>query len=456
MVKVQSILESIDLKVGRKINKKILEKNSFLPIKEDNDFVYVLATEFTEEINSELNFTFRKACKTEVCSNEIILEIIEKIFSGLEEDLESMILKKAISLRASDIHIEPRETDVLIRIRVDGILEIDRKIFYHEYAPLISKIKLLAGMDITEKRKPQDGKYSTKIYKVKYDLRISTIPTVYGEKMVIRILYGMVLNYSIDNLNLSKNQIKKLRRIISLKNGLVIVNGPTGSGKSTTLYAILQEINNLEINITTLEDPIEVVIPGTNQMSLNAKLNIDFATGLRNILRQDPDVIMVGEVRDEETAEIAVSASLTGHKVYTTIHSKTPRDVFLRLEDMNIKEYLIRDSIVGIISQRLIRILCDDCKVVQGKRIIEDKEIILYKGEGCSLCNHSGYKGRKMISEIKGGFTEINSNIFQEINGNKNEEMIDGVKELFFKGEITLKDYNSFVYGEGLNEAVLY
>ena len=221
-----------------------------------------------------------------------------------------------------------------------------------------------SNIDITEKRKPQDGKISFEYNKKSYDLRISTMPAVFGEKVVIRILYGNGFNYSIDKLNLTAEQKDKLKYIMKVNSGLIIVNGPTGSGKSTTLYSILQELNKDEVNISSLEDPIEAIIPGINQMNLNKTLNIGFAEGLRCFLRQDPDIIMIGEIRDEETAEMAVRASLTGHKVYSTIHTRDPREVYFRLEDMKVEKYLIRDSLVGIVSQRLIRLLCDNCKTI--------------------------------------------------------------------------------------------
>lgn len=245
---------------------------------------------------------------------------------------------------------------------------------------LLSKIKVCGNMDITEKRRPQDGKSLIKVNGKNYDLRLSTIPIIYGEKLVIRILYGEIFNYNISSLNLNVNQMKKLKKIIALKNGLVIINGPTGSGKSSSLYCILKEINKKDINITTLEDPVEVIIKGVNQVSLNRKANITFATGLRSILRQDPDVLMIGEIRDEETANMAVTASLTGHKVYSTIHTKTPQEVYFRLEDMGVKQYLIKDSLIGIVSQRLIRVFCDNCKKEDIKFIFKGNEMINYKG----------------------------------------------------------------------------
>lgn len=309
-------------------------------------------------------------------------------------------------------------------------------------------------MDITEKRRPQDGKSLIKVNGKNYDLRLSTIPIIYGEKLVIRILYGEIFNYNIDSLNLNTNQIKKLKKILGLKNGLVIINGPTGSGKSSSLYCILKEINKKDINITTLEDPVEVIIKGINQVSLNRKANITFATGLRSILRQDPDVLMIGEIRDEETANMAVTASLTGHKVYSTIHTKTPQEVYFRLEDMGVKQYLIKDSLIGIISQRLIRVLCDNCKREDIKFYFKGKEVINYKSIGCSNCNYTGYKGRKVVSSVIFIDKEIKkniSNIFQEIRGLNNEEMIDNLNDLLTDGKISVTDYNNFIIEEGIS-----
>ncbi|WP_391489221.1 GspE/PulE family protein [Clostridium septicum] len=449
-------INKLNLNISRKINKQFALENKVIPLYREENLIVALAKKESEEIKRELNFIFNSEIKFILIEEKIIYSIIEKTFSGENDDLELDILKKAIDLSASDIHMEPRGSEVVIRFRVDGILFMERKIKNNEYNILLSKIKIKANVDITEKRRPQDGKYSITLNEKEYSLRISTIPIIYGEKLVIRILYGKVLNYSMDSLNLNIKQLEKLKKIMSLKNGLFIATGPTGSGKSTTLYAMLQYINNDEINITTLEDPIETIIPGINQMNLNRKANINFANGLRNVLRQDPDTIMVGEIRDEETAEIAISAALTGHKVYSTIHSKTPREVYLRLEDMGVKSYLIRDSLVGIISQRLIRILCNKCKVISEKKIVNNEEINLYESCGCIECNNTGYKGRKMVASIciiDDDIKRVYSNIFQEINYLNNDEMLDSLEELLKLGDITKVDFKNFIIMEGLNES---
>ena len=375
------------------------------------------------------------------------------MFLGEDERLLEIILAEAIKEKASDIHFEPYREDVVIRNRIDGVLLPITKITFKEYQKLLSKIKIQGNMDITEKRKPQDGKVLKKINSRDYDLRLSTIPIVYGEKLVIRILYGEIFNHDINKINMTQNQREKLKRIIATKNGLVLINGPTGSGKSTTLYSILKEINKKEINITTLEDPIEVLIEGINQVNLNKKADLTFATGLRSILRQDPDTIMVGEIRDEDTANIAVTASLTGHKVYSTIHTKTPKEVYFRLEDMGVKSYLLKDSLIGIISQRLVRVLCPNCKSYYKEIKLNGEKIKLYKAAGCNCCNYSGYKGRKSVSSIvyvDENIKKLISNIFQEITELSNEEMILNLRDLLIEGCISYKDYNNFLLEEDL------
>ena len=314
--------------------------------------------------------------------------------------MDQIILLEAIKEKASDIHMEPHKDKIIIRFRVDGFLRIVFIFKVEEYLQIVSKIKLNSDLDITEKRRPQDGKMTIKDQDKTYDLRVSIIPVSYGEKIVIRVLYRDVFNYSLNKLNLTKTQISNIRYIMKSNNGLVFVNGPTGSGKSTTLYTMIQELNNEEINISTLEDPVEVIIDGISQMSINTKINIGFAQGLRSILRQDPDLIMLGEIRDEETAEMTVRAALTGHKVYSTIHTKDAREVFIRLEDMGVESYLIRDSIVGIISQRLIRVLCDECKKKDINILVLNKKVESYKKCGCSKCNYSGYRGRALVAAV--------------------------------------------------------
>ena len=242
---------------------------------------------------------------------------------------------------------------------------------------------------------------------------------------------------------------------MKIRSGLVIVNGPTGSGKSTTLYTILQELNDDEVNITTLEDPIEAVIPGICQMNLNRALNITFSTGLRSILRQDPDIVLIGEIRDEETADIAIKSSLTGHKVYSTIQTRDPREVYFRLQDMGIEQYLIKDSLIGIVSQRLLRLLCKKCKKESGKVKFQGKEILIYEKGGCSDCNYTGYKGRGLVASIQVIDKEVKEsikNIYKDSSILSNFEMIDNLDALLINGEISYDDYKDFIELEGIND----
>lgn len=374
------------------------------------------------------------------------------IFGTEDKSLEDILIFNAIKNKASDIHLEPQKNYVNVRYRINGTLILVHKIDTREYITLVSKIKLKANMDITEKRKPQDGKIIVEYKNAKYDLRVSSIPLVYGEKLVIRILYCDNFDYKLEDLGFSDEEIKIIRKIISLNNGLVLVNGPTGAGKSTTLFTMLKEIDSKTLNITTLEDPVEIVLPNINQMSLNNKLNINFSTGLRSILRQDPDVIMIGEIRDEETAAMAVRASITGHKVYSTIHCKSAREVYARLENMGIKEYLLSDALVGIISQRLIKTLCNKCKVIDKEN--STSKITIYKKCGCKECNNSGYSGRQIISAVHFLHGENNRTI-KEVKENtdylSNNNMKEDLKKLLNEGKISNNDYMEFIEGERLN-----
>ena len=427
-------IKNLDLKVLRKVNYTKAKENKFLPIYIKNNTLTIVKDEkILLEVKDEIKFIYDKELNIINTDSESINELIFRGFIGEKDDVLNLIMEKAILEKASDIHFEPHKDDVFIRVRIDGKLSIYTKILHLEYQKLISKIKILGNMDITEKRRPQDGKTSIEVDEKNYDLRLSTIPIIYGEKLVIRILYNDVFNHKLDELNMTQIQKEKLKKIISINNGLVLINGPTGSGKSTTLYSILNEINSREVNITTLEDPIEVFIEGVNQVSLNKKADITFVSGLKSILRQDPDILMIGEIRDEETANIAVKASLTGHKVYSTIHTKTPREVYFRLEDMGIKPYLIKDSLIGIISQRLIRTLCSRCKVVQKQINYNLKNINIYKKEGCYFCNYTGYKGRKLVSSVAYIDDKMKTEILassEKIKALSNEEMIDNLNEL--------------------------
>lgn len=441
-------INDLDLKTAKSLNKEICSKYKILPYREDKYNIYIL-TYADEDISDYIKFLYEKEIIIEKISELNYSKLLNSVFGENDKEADEAIIYNAIEFNASDIHFEPMESYVAIRYRINGSLCLINKIENDLYMRLCSKIKIRAGMDITDKRKPQDGKIILRYKEIKYDLRISSIPVIYGEKLVIRILYCDNFDYRLEDLGFDEEQISIIRKIINLNTGLVVVNGPTGSGKSTTLYTILKELNSKSINITTLEDPVEVYLSNINQVSLNRKAGMTFSSGLRSILRQDPDVIMVGEIRDEETADIAVRASITGHKVFTTIHAKSPREVYLRLENMGVKNYLLKDALCGIISQRLIKVLCAKCKVEDKENSSKGRKI--YKKCGCKDCNYTGYEGRKIVSSIY--FLSRNEKeklkyIYEDTSCFSNESMKKNLDNLLYNGSISMEDYNKFIEGE--------
>jgi len=265
------------------------------------------------------------------------------------------IINKAVEKRASDIHLEPREEFLRVRYRLDGLLQDEPPVNKTKQPALISRAKILVNMDIAESRLPQDGRANLKIGKQVIDLRVSTMPTLHGEKVVIRLLYRQHAHLSLEELGMEKEDLELYRNLIARRNGLLLVTGPTGSGKTTTLYATLSTLNTKELNIVTIEDPIEYQLPGINQVQINPKAGLTFARGLRSILRQDPDIIMVGEIRDTETAKIAIQSALTGHLVFSTLHTQDAPSAITRLVDMGIERYLVESTLIGVVAQRLVR-----------------------------------------------------------------------------------------------------
>ena len=318
------------------------------------------------------------------------------------------IIENSIRNNASDIHIEPEEDGIRVRIRIDGILNETLKSPLNMLNAIITRIKVMADMNVAEKRVPQDGRIAFKIDGKNIDLRVSTIPTIYGEKTVMRVLDKTSFLLSKNNLGLTPHNSEIFDRLIGKPYGIILVTGPTGSGKTSTLYTILSEINDIKKNIITLEDPVEYNLKGVNQVQLNSKSGLTFAAGLRSILRQDPDIVMVGEIRDGETAEIAIRAALTGHLVLSTLHTNDAPGVINRLTDMGIEPFLVSSSLIGVIAQRLVRKICPHCRkeYTPDERemsllgINPEDEIKLAKGIGCKLCGGTGYKGRQAIFEM--------------------------------------------------------
>ena len=324
--------------------------------------------------------------------------------------LVNAILSDAIKLKASDIHIEPQKTAVIVRYRMDGIMREIMKTDKHVHASLVSRIKIISNMDVTIRRKPQDGKAQAKYGDKIYDLRVSTIPTSYGEKVTIRLLNPDTAAIGLENLGLSEKTLKNFNTALSLPQGAILVTGPTGSGKSSTLYACLNRLSSPEVNIITVEDPVEYDISGINQVQINPKAGITFASGLRSILRQDPDIVMVGEIRDSETASIAFQAAQTGHLVLSTLHTNDAPSAVTRLLDLDVEPFLISASLVTVVGQRLVRGICHECKVPDpltpeilkqfSPHITKDKSAAFWKGAGCEACNYTGYSGRLGLFEV--------------------------------------------------------
>ncbi|MDY0162509.1 type II secretion system ATPase GspE [Desulfobotulus sp.] len=350
-------------------------------------------------------------------SGESILSEIEEAADLLDDSNDAPIIKlvnhiiaQAVKANASDIHIEPYQDRFVIRYRMDGMLyELMRPAKWMQ-APLVSRIKIMAKLNIAEKRLPQDGRLEVKIGGQSVDVRISTVPTAFGERVVLRLLNKANTLLGLSDFGMADDTYAALNRLIRLPNGIILVTGPTGSGKTTTLYAALAEINREDVNIVTIEDPVEYRIPGIGQIQVNPKIGLTFAKGLRSIVRQDPDVILVGEIRDQETAEIAVQSALTGHLVFSTLHTNDSASAITRLVDIGIEPFLIASAVKAVMAQRLVRILCPECKVPylplpeEIDTLGPDGECLrgreLFQPKGCPACLQSGYKGRMSIYEI--------------------------------------------------------
>lgn len=367
-------------------------------------------------------------------------EVLNTINNAPLVRLVNSLLRQAVTMKASDVHIEPFEGVVRVRFRVDGDLQEIMNLDINTHPAVVARIKIMGKMDIAEKRVPQDGRVEIRVEERKIDLRLSTLPTAFGEKIVIRILDKEGASFNRKKLGFSKEALERLDTIIHNSCGIILVTGPTGSGKSSTLYTILTELNKVNRNIITVEDPIEYRMVGVNQVQVNHKAGLDFASGLRSILRQDPDIIMVGEIRDTETVQIAVRAAITGHLVLSTIHTNDTASTISRLEDMGVEPYLISSSIVGIIAQRLVKKICPDCKTEYQPNDFERMALglaaddVAYKGKGCANCNNTGYKGRTAIAEIM----DINFEIKKMINEKRSTEDIKVAAAK--KGMITLQD----------------
>ncbi|ACJ33005.1 GspE/PulE family protein [Anoxybacillus flavithermus] len=426
----------IDPKLMNLVPKEFAKRNMLIPLKQEGDRLFVaMADPMDFFAIDDLRLSTGFHIEVAIASKDDILRAINKYYDiddsveeflniapvqevreqeKLAEDdspivkLVNQILQLAVEQRASDIHIDPHETKVVIRYRVDGILRTERALPKHMQGMLTARIKILANMDITEHRVPQDGRIKMNIDFHPIDLRVSTLPTIYGEKIVMRVLdLGAALN-DLNKLGFNKVNLQRFIQLIEQPTGIVLITGPTGSGKSSTLYAALNRLNGEHVNIITIEDPVEYQLEGVNQIQVNSSVGMTFAEGLRSILRQDPNIIMVGEIRDRETAEVAIRASLTGHLVLSTLHTNDALSTVARLIDMGVEPFLVATSLSGVVSQRLVRRVCRDCQEeheptkreidIFARRGLKIEKVM--RGRGCPTCNMTGYKGRIALHEL--------------------------------------------------------
>ena len=463
---------SIDYNLARKIPSSQLKRLGALPLKEDKVNVYVAFRDlFDLEIQEQIaNIFNRKILKVVVCDtakldkvlskmelNESVSSLIAQIrqeisrantddggeSSGILRLIET-ILKTAISSRASDIHIESSEKNCIVRCRIDGMLAeifvLDKDI----YPPLVSRLKMLSNLDIAEHRKPQDGRFSVQVLGRDYDFRISTLPVIHGESVVMRILDKSKAIIKLSELGMLEDNLAKFSRLTRTPYGMILVTGPTGSGKTTTLYAALNDIKSVEKIMITVEDPVEYQMDMIQQVHVNEKAGLTFASSLRSVLRQDPDIVMIGEIRDQETLRIAIQAALTGHLVFSTLHTNDAISAVARVVEMGIEPYLVSGSLIGVEAQRLVRKLCPHYKQkitltpMQLDHIIHliPDDFTFYAPVGCEKCSQTGYLGREMISEILPISDKISSLIAK--NATKEEltstALAEGFKDFFTDG----------------------
>ena len=437
-----------------------MKKHKIIPIKYDKNGVLLVATSkplschtrsaLAVQINSKIDYILVPSVQIERYVDSISAVVsttsaLEDLNSGKTEQLIASIngeapvisqeddvinnpavrlvdsiIKEAIPYRASDIHIEPYAKDVRVRYRIDGDLHHRAEFPIEAYSAICARLKILSGINIAERRIPQDGRINMVIGGKEFDFRVSTLPTVFGEKFVIRILDKTSFQFTRADLGFTDEENLVVDKMLARPHGIILLTGPTGCGKSTTLYSFLKEVNDSKVNIVTVEDPVEYTMAGVNQTQVNTKANMTFAAALRSILRQDPDIIMIGEIRDEETAEIAVRSAITGHLVFSTLHTNDAPGAILRLSDMGVQKYLLTDALIGVIAQRLVKKLCPACKK-KGRTNAKEMEILgidepisIARPHGCQFCNGTGYKGRITIHEMMYMNDKIKSAVMAE------------------------------------------
>lgn len=424
-------LGDLEAETGKKVVALLAAKNDVLEAIDRN---YANQSMFNTIHDAQREYSSLDAMDMDETS-ESFQQMMERVDSSPVVKLVNTIIQQAVNMRASDIHIEPRKGNINIRYRIDSDLMEAMVLNTNVLVPLVTRFKIMSELDIAEKRVPQDGRFSQNIGGKNVNFRISTMPSIYGEKIVIRILGDNQINIvRATELGMNQSNYEKFSRLISNPNGVVLVTGPTGSGKTTTLYSALNEIAVPEVNAVTIEDPVEKYIPNVTQVQVNPKAGLTFAAGLRALMRQDPDIIMVGEVRDQETASIAARAAITGHLVLTTVHTNDAASAFMRFIDMGVEPYMVASSVIGVVSQRLVKLICEDCKEEYTPR---EEELLqwdtsyrplpahFYHGAGCPKCNHTGYKGRAAVHEI----IMMNSEIRQLVMRNASAQEIKKAAE---------------------------
>lgn len=474
---------NIDPVVLNSVPEDFAIRNSILPFMVKDEFLYIATRNIDDSgLISKLKLiTHMKICTIEAKVNDLgrlisqaykhlnFIMAIEKLKSEVkveeprinssEESQDNLnapgvkildyIIHTAIERRASDVHFEPYSGFFQIRYRIDGSLCEFFKLPLEVYSTITTRIKVLAHMDISEKRAFQDGKYKHSYNGKEYDLRVSSIPVLYGEKFVVRILDKDNLSINLDNIYYKNEQIKLVKNILMKGSGIILTTGPTGSGKSTTLYAMLKELNKRSYNITTIENPVEYTMKGINQINVNPKAGITFANALRSVLRQDPDIIMVGEIRDEQTASISIRAAITGHLVLSTLHTRDAKGAITRLLEMGVEKYLLADSLLAVIAQRLVKLICPKCKISYYPSQFEKEVLILsedkklFKGIGCVHCNNSGYLNRQVISEILPIDEELRRKILtsDNIEVRKEDTLKEQCRKLVLDGITTMEEF---------------
>jgi type IV pilus assembly protein PilB len=445
-------IDDIEAETGRKVETVLASKTQII------DAIEKYMGRRSAEKAAE-DFDKEKLVKEELDESELV-----DITNSPVVRLVDSLISQALRMGASDIHIEPLENRIRVRVRVDGELQEILAPSKHTQSAIVTRVKIIAGMNIAEKRLPQDGRIEMKIDDSVVDLRISILPTVYGEKIVMRILDRNNFLKTKEELGFTKSNMEKFNSLLEVPNGIILASGPTGSGKTTTLYAALYELNKLNKNIITIEDPVEYKIEGINQVQVNTKAGLLFSTGLRSILRQDPNIIMVGEIRDEETAEIAVRAAITGHMVISTIHTNDAVSTIMRLKDMGVKPFLVAASLRGIVAQRLVKKVCLNCRIEyeanEAEKILLEinTDVMLQRGRGCPKCYYTGYCGRIAIHEI----LIIDKNVRSAIQNEKSNDEIatiaesagmstlkDNCRKLVLSGITTTEEFSQVIYDKG-------